>query len=173
MPKGSQSCSSLMELFTLYFLIKYQPMLLKEYRLHYIFHPGSSRQTYLLMYLLWKAALGTDAFACYMCSCLCYWNRKWKSTFPACHKGEQYCWTIWGELLAVEFCNPFFFICSHEVSRCIVNFWSEASNGSFFLLNVWWWLWWDPLWYLINSWGEKGFCCLGTLPGSLLLNRQE
>jgi len=58
-----------MELFTLYFLIKYQPMLLKEYRLHYIFHPGGSRQTYLLMYLLWKAALGTDAFACYTKAC--------------------------------------------------------------------------------------------------------
>lgn len=34
------------------------------------------------------------------------------------------CW-----LLSFE---TFFFICSHEVSRCIVNFWSKASNRTFF-----------------------------------------
>lgn len=42
-----------------------------------------------------------------------------------------------GNCWLLSFVTLFFFICSHEVSRCIVNFWSEASNGSFFLLNVW------------------------------------
>lgn len=36
-PKGSQSCNSLMEFFTMYFFFKENPILLKESRLHYTF----------------------------------------------------------------------------------------------------------------------------------------